>query len=335
MANPLFYRLRNKLQNFLSTISMKRQSFESKTSKQYACDYCNYSTDRKSSYEKHIDSVKHKSNVTVDASKTLICGSCCKEFLSRSGLWRHSQTCETLQSIPLCEPIANAVESENTALTTAITTEAFMAVFSQNTTLTNYLIEQNRMLTEQNKDKQSSVNYSHNNITTNSHNTNSQTFNLQFFLNETCKNAMNLTDFIDQIEITMEDLENMRLLGYSDGVSNIIIKNLNKVALSDRPLHSNDVKRELFYIRNNNKWIKETENYQHILNAVKTVVKKNTKQLMKWRELNPEFKDSSTKTCDIHHQMIINMYNGSDEEEQKNNSKIIRTIAAKVPIPKV
>ena len=164
--------------------------------------------------------------------------------------------------------------------------------------------------------------------------TNNQTFNLQFFLNETCKHAMNLNDFIDQIEITMEDLEDMRRLGYSDGVSNILVKNLDRVAVSDRPVHSNDVKRELFYIRNNNKWIRETEDYQYLIKAINCIVKKNMSQLIKWRELNPEFNDPTSKTCEQHHQMIVNMFNGSDEEAQRNYKKIIRTVANKTPIPK-
>ena len=304
----------------------------------YSCDACGYFTRRISEWHRHIATAKHIKNSSYDCGSsdddtltTYVCEKCDKMYSAKSSYWYHKKRCTAMKELP----IANAVEADNTSLTPVITNEAFMAVFSQNTTLTNYLIEQNKMLTEQNKEMQASVNHSHNTITTNSHNTNSQTFNLQFFLNETCKNAMNLNDFIDQIEITMEDLDDMRRLGYSHGVSNILVKNLDRVALDDRPLHSNDVKRELFYIRNNNKWIKETDDYQYIIKAIKCIVKKNMGQLIKWRELNPEFNDPSTKACEHHHQMIVNMFNGSDEEAQKNYRKIIRTVANKTPIPKV
>lgn len=332
------------------------------TNSKYVCESCQYFTNRLRDWHRHQTSIKHlKMNVTDynynynesdiesendnEDTSAYECDCCLKKYKTKSGYWYHRKTCSgSKTTIAVGEPInEEEIEAEKAMVKSMITPEAFMLVFNQNTTLTNYLIEQNKLLTEQHKDFQNSMilgnSYNTTNNTKNSNNhiinnTQNNTFNLQFFLNETCKNAMNLTDFIDQIEITMEDLENMRLLGYSDGVSNIIVKNLDKVALSDRPVHSNDVKRELFYIRDNNKWIRETDNYQHLINAIKNIVNKNTKQMIKWRAMNPDYKDPSTKTCDIHHQMVINMFNSSDEEAQKNHSKIIRTIASKVSIPK-
>jgi len=305
--------------------------------KTYICEDCDYKTLRKSSYEKHLTTEKHKNNVIMasvsdDAStcvseKTYNCNNCSKTYLSRTGLWFHKKKCEKFV-VAECSPVTNVdVQSEIVKTVMNTVQHMFAEQTKTVTTLVDKLGEVGNITNTTN---------SHNNIHNNQTNNinNHQTFNLNFFLNETCKNAMNLTDFIDQIEITMEDLENIRLLGYSDGVSSILVKNFDKVALSDRPIHSNDVKREKFYIRDKNKWVKETENYQHIINAIKAVVKKNTKQLMKWRELNPDYKDSTTKTCDIYHQMIINMYNGSEEEALKNYERIIKNIAANVPIPK-
>lgn len=299
----------------------------------YVCNDCDFETSQKNKYKIHLNTKKHQRNIELPecSKESYTCMTCSKSYTSRGGLWKHKKSC--LGTTTMIDKPVNSLEPEPDI---TLQNKELRFLVMEQTKIVSTLVEKLGSIcpipTTNTTNNTNNTTNNHNNI----HNTqnNNQTFNLNFFLNETCKNAMNLTDFIDQLEITMEDLENMRLLGYSDGVSNILVKNLDKIAVSDRPIHSNDVKREKFYIRNNNQWVKETENYQYLINAIKAVVKKNTKQLMRWRELNPDFKDSSTKTCDIHHQIVINMFNGSDEEAQKNYSKIIKNIAVNVSIPK-
>lgn len=306
----------------------------------YSCEPCNYYTSKQSDWKRHIQTSKHKSLQL--AKQGFKCELCDRIYTARNSLWYHKKKCSGLmeQASPVDYDItveADVIDigQDSSGQKPQITPDLFIEVVEQNKKFQEFFMDQYKLLAEKHMDLQSNVSNSYNNISNNNMtNNNTQTFNLQFFLNETCKNAMNLNDFIDQIEITMEDLEDMRRLGYSDGVSNILVKNLDKVAISDRPVHSNDVKRELFYIRTNNKWIKETDDYQYLIKAIKCIVKKNMSQLIKWREVNPEFNDPTTKTCEQHHQMIVNMFNGSDEEAQRNYRKIIRTVATKTPIPK-
>ena len=332
---------------------------EQMTSSKYVCESCQYFTNRLRDWHRHQTSIKHlKMNATDynyndsefesenDNEDILAyeCDCCLKKYKTKSGYWYHRKTCTGLKTTVAVGNSINEedIEAEKAMVKSMVTPETFMLMFNQNNSLTNFLMEQSKNMnaliekigtsTNSNSNSNSNNNYTNYNQTNNQ--TTNQTFNLHFFLNETCKNAMNLTDFIDQIEITMEDLEDMRRLGYSDGVSNIFVKNLEKISLSARPVHSNDVKRELFYIRNNNKWFKETDDYMNLIKAIKAIANKNFAHMIKWREQNPEYNDPTTKTHDIHHQMIINMINGNDEEARRNYKKIIRNIATKVFIPK-
>lgn len=317
----------------------------------FECTNCKYYTNRISEWHRHISTAKHikkcsktcEQHIDEEIPTLFVCDICDKTYNLRASYWYHKKKCTPLKAIePIPEPFSEDIEAEKAMVKSMVTPETFMLMFNQNNSLTNFLMEQSKNMnaliekigtsTNSNSNSNSNNNYTNYNQTNNQ--TTNQTFNLHFFLNETCKNAMNLTDFIDQIEITMEDLEDMRRLGYSDGVSNIFVKNLEKISLSDRPVHSNDVKRELFYIRNNNKWFKETDDYMNLIKAIKAIANKNFAHMIKWREQNPEYNDPTTKTHDIHHQMIINMINGNDEEARRNYKKIIRNIATKVFIPK-
>jgi hypothetical protein len=298
----------------------------------FVCDVCNYCTNKQRDWHRHISSLKHlKSSGDIETSEpenSYTCSNCLRSYKSKNGYWCHKKKCQ------ITEAVASVCEPASTDTDMSLVKTMINMMTHHNNNMQQIFMEQTKTVTTLMDKLASSGNTTMTNSCNTINQTNNQTFNLQFFLNETCKHAMNLNDFIDQIEITMEDLEDMRRLGYSDGVSNILVKNLDRVAVSDRPVHSNDVKRELFYIRNNNKWIRETEDYQYLIKAIKCIVKKNMSQLIKWRELNPEFNDPTSKTCEQHHQMIVNMFNGSDEEAQRNYKKIIRTVANKTPIPK-
>jgi uncharacterized protein YegL len=174
--------------------------------------------------------------------------------------------------------------------------------------------------------------HSHNN---NSYNTTNNAFNLNLFLNETCKNAMNITDFVSSINMTLDDLENTGRTGYIEGISNIIVKNLNNLERHMRPLHCSDYKREVLYIKDNDEWLKETENKPILTNAIKIIANKNIKQISKWKDNYPDCNKSDSKKNDLYLKIVSNSMNGSSKEEgEKNIHKIISNIAKKVIIEK-
>ena len=176
-------------------------------------------------------------------------------------------------------------------------------------------------------------NGTHNNsITqTNSHN---KTFNLQFFLNETCKDAMNIMDFVDSIKLQLCDLENVGKLGFVDGISKIIVQNLNSLDENMRPVHCTDTKREVMYVKDDNKWEKENEDKQKLRKVIKHVTHKNSKLFKEFKTKYPGCEKSDSKYSDKYDKLIIEAMGGKGDNDLEKEDKIIKNIAKKVTIEK-
>ena len=178
----------------------------------------------------------------------------------------------------------------------------------------------------------------HNNSTnTNSHNTNNnnKTFNLQIFLNEDCKDALNISEFISSIKMDLDDLETTGKLGYVEGVTRIINKNLNELDQTMRPIHCSDMKREVLYIKNDDQWIKENENKPIFTKAIRQIANENIKQISEWRKKYPDCTDAESRKNDTYLNIVSNAMSGTTSEEQsKNYEKIITKVAKEVTIEK-
>jgi hypothetical protein len=169
----------------------------------------------------------------------------------------------------------------------------------------------------------------------NCNNTNNKTFNLNLYLNETCKDAMNITDFVNSINLNLEDLENTGRKGYVEGISNIFLKNLNNIEHHMRPIHCSDQKREILYIKDNDKWEKECDEKPILTKAIKNVANQNIKQIKNWRDKNPDCTNSESKKNDFYLKIVSNSMNGlTEEESRKNINKIISNVAKEVVIDK-
>ena len=164
------------------------------------------------------------------------------------------------------------------------------------------------------------INIYNNTTTTNSHN---KAFNLNFFLNETCKNAMNITDFVDSIKLQLSDLMEIGEIGYVEGISKIIVKNLNNLDETIRPVHCTDKKRETMYIKDEGEWNKEDEKKTKLKKAVTKVADKNIKLLPQFREKYPDYKNSSSKTSDKYDKMVLEVMTCDDDK----NEKIVKNIS--------
>jgi hypothetical protein len=189
------------------------------------------------------------------------------------------------------------------------------------------------MLLEQNKhmiDLAKVAGNNNNNIVNNN-----QQFNLQFFLNDTCKNAMNIMDFVSQLKVGMDDLEETGRLGFAEGISKIFINGLQQIEINDRPIHCSDPKRAIFYIKDNNLWNKESEDKKLLTNAIKHVANKNIKQIFEWTKEHPEYNDPSSKENDKYLKIVYESMSGSTKEEtDKNYNKIIKNIVKETIIEK-
>jgi len=173
------------------------------------------------------------------------------------------------------------------------------------------------------------------NNTTNNVNTNTNTFNLQLFLNDTCKGAMNMSEFVDTIAIQMCDLENFAHMDYADGVSRILLKNLNNLKTNQRPIHCTDLKRETVYIKENNCWIKETDDKLNLKSAIKLIAFKNIKQINEWVKEHPGCRDPTTKQNVKYNKIVMNsMSGGTVQEKHDNIEKIVKNVTKAVTIDK-
>jgi flagellar motility protein MotE (MotC chaperone) len=162
--------------------------------------------------------------------------------------------------------------------------------------------------------------------------TNNNKFNLNFFLNETCKDAMNLSEFVDSLQITLADLENVGKLGYAEGISRIFTKGLKELEVHKRPIHCSDLKRETVYIKNENKWEKERD---QLKKAIKQITNKNIRLIPKWKEDNPGHQDYHNNKNDEYLKIMYESMGPTDEvEESKSFARIISNLAKETIIVK-
>jgi len=295
----------------------------------YECSNCKYITDNKKDYNKHILTAKHLrltkylQNVPEipTPEKIFICD-CSKEYKHRQSLYTHKQKC----SLKIIENIIeeNIIESENNN----ISPELIFNIIHQNQEFKNLLIEQNKTIIELSKNNNTTnINNSHNN----SHN---KTFNLQLFLNETCKDAMNIMDFVDSIKIQMSDIESIGELGFVNGMSKLIIKNLKALDENMRPIHCNDPKRDSLYVKDKNVWEKEDSDNKKIKKAIKYISHKNICAIPEWREKYPDCIYSDSKKSDQYNHIVVEAMGGPGDNDAEKADKIVKKIAREVTIIK-
>jgi hypothetical protein len=258
-------------------------------------------------------------------SKEYFCNKCNKAYTARNSLWYHQKKC-TVEAKPLLEtvPLGSAMEPQDVE-------KLVQYLMKENAEFKQLLIDQNKQMLEQNKHMvELAKNAGHHN-TNNSHNS----FNLNFFLNDTCKNAMNIMDFVNQLQVGIKDLEETGRVGFAEGISNIFINGLKQVDITDRPMHCSDYKRETIYIKNDNQWHKETDDKALLTNAIKHVACKNMKQIPEWTKIHPEFNNYDSKENDKYLRIVSEAMSGSSEEEtNKNYQKIIKNIVKETVIGK-
>ena len=303
------------------------------------CVKCNFKCLKKGDWNRHILTQKHKydpfegeitSLVPDKCNKnTCLCG---KIFNSRTTTWRHKKNCNKIlnENAGLIIEMIISEKEEDNQKPIMITEEMVMKLLNQNNDLQKTIKEQNSKMLEL-----VSAQLPSNNVVTTNNNTTNNTFNLQIYLNETCKDALNLTDFVSSLHVKLKDLEETAKNGYTEGVSRIFINGLNELEANMRPIHCSDAKRETLYIKNNDEWTKEDLTKSQITKAINTVSNKNIKQISEWQKKYPEYKDIESKQNDKYQEMLYSAMGGSTDEEQSNNiDKIIRNITKEVVIDK-
>jgi hypothetical protein len=283
--------------------------------KQFMCTNCDYSCCRKYNLDRHILSAKHlqvtqvtknEQNEQPKKTSTYSCDICGQTYESRNGLWKHKKKC--------------TIESSETGDVSSLTKLVFE------------LVKSNGDLQKQMFDVCKSTTIMNN--CNNNTNSNNKTFNLQLFLNETCKDAMNIMDFVDSIKFQLSDLESVGELGYIKGISNIIIRNLKALDENMRPVHCSDLRREKIYVKDADTWTKEGADNKILKNAIKYIAHKNVKMIPAFREKYPDCIYSDSRKSDQYNRLIIEAMGGDGNDEDGKANKIISKIAKEVLIEK-
>jgi hypothetical protein len=286
----------------------------------FNCETCDFKCSKKGDFNRHVLTPKHQTNhvmitnndITMTVTEIVkeknskpcfMCG-CGKVYKYRQGLFVHKKICSKKEDPNISDK------------------EIIKLLIKENSEFKNMILEVVKTIQPTNN-------------TINNNNTTNNNFNLQIYLNETCKDALNLVDFVSSLKVQLTDLEETAKIGYTEGVSRIFINGLNELEVNMRPIHCSDAKRETLYIKNNDEWTKEAPDKSHIIKAVKSVSNKNIKQIFEWQKKYPDYKDPESKQNDKYQEMLFTAMGGStDDEQSKNLDKIIRNIAKEVIIDK-
>jgi hypothetical protein len=335
----------------------------------FHCENCDYYCDNKSSYTKHLTTEKHIHNITnvnhttVEDTKIKIlnCEVCNKEFMNKSGLWKHKKKCFIREPNVSTHMLDDSI-GRNTIKDTNIPMDLILEVIKQSKEIQNVLIEQTKelqakllekenqlleqgekLLEKENKllekediviDQQKQlIEMAKKPNMINSNNNNQ--FNLNFFLNETCKNAMNIQDFISSIKLTTQDFETTGKIGFVDGISRIFINELKRIEVERRPLHCTDVKRETVYVKDNDTWEKENQEKKKLKWAINSIAQLNLNQVQDWQQEYPECRENNTVANTHFNKMAMVALGGfGDVEEAKFRDKIMKNVLKEIVVSK-
>ena len=342
----------------------------------YRCECCNYETITKQHYIKHLETSKHKKRIASEIPKNIVeepiqkpvvenlpknvpqnvvkkdekpqysCKTCSRNFVTTSGLWKHSKKCDKETPVStnvISNSVSNAVNTVTIDSSKSLDNQQiFLDLMRHNKEMQNLWIEQTKELHDkmvEKMEKLASTNQiTNNNSNNHTINSNNKQFNLNFFLHETCKDALNFSDFITSItqNLKLEDLEQTGRLGYVDGLSRIFVNALKNTELERRPLHCTDIKRETVYIKEEDKWEKENLEKNTLKNAIDLVAKKNMSQIDEWKDQNPKcLNDTNSNESAVLNKLYMTTIGGfNDDEDEKMKTKIVKNVLTEVVVDK-
>ena len=293
----------------------------------YFCEKCDYQTDNKKDFTKHLSTAKHKmivndsknpQKIPKSQNNQFVCV-CGKIYKYDSGYYRHKKVCN-VNHIPIFEDIQhdNAVVTKSSPERV----DTMFELIKQNQEFKELIVEQNKQIMEL-AQKPTTIN-------------NNQKFNLNVFLNEQCKNAINMSEFLENMELDLEDLTETSRLGYVGGISRILINKLQELDIYKRPLHCTDMKRETLYIRENDEWSKENHSKHKMTELVNKVANKNCKNIRQWTDEHPEYQVFDSPENMEYVRLTQAVLGGLGDQECKQfKDKIIKSVIKEVMVNKI
>ena len=327
---------------------------ETSVNKGFYCEICHFKCRSISDWKRHANTIKHnqsKMETSVNTGNFLtatyasfLCD-CGKSYNSHSGLWKHKKSCHIVKDnsskknqennskmdVDILVELVKQLVKENSELKTIMVEHQNIMAEQQTTIIDKVIDSQNKFFEQTNNFTLELVKNGINNTTNNNTNSHNKAFNLNFFLNETCKNAMNITEFVDSIKLQLSDLINIGEVGFVESMSNIIVKKLNDLDETQRPIHCTDKKRETIYIKDEDKWVKDDEDKKKLRKVINKISYKSQKLFSQFKEKYPDYSDSDSKRSDQYSKIVIESMDDNNKEKQ---DKIIKNISKQVLIEK-
>jgi hypothetical protein len=317
--------------NYLSHIAQHRTFLNEKNAKkrqEFNCNECNFICSKKSEWSRHISTAKHQHRTisnekNAEPKPTYKCSTCDKEYKAKNSLWYHMKKCTS--------PFKNTITTENKIVAfdnPAKSLEIITDLLRQNKELHEQVIEMS-------KEPRQIINNINNITNSNNNNSTNNQFNLNMFLNEDCKNAINIMDFVRSLNLTVEDIEETGRLGYVGGMTRIFINALKDMDVKMRPIHCTDIKRETLYVKDQDTWEKDNAEKNKLKQALKQVAHKNLQLLPEWQEQNPDYRILDTPENQQFMQISLSSLGAyNDEDSQKQDDKIMKNVLKEVLIDK-
>jgi hypothetical protein len=293
-----------------------------KSSNEFSCEKCDYNTSRLSQYDRHLLTAKHQIltdtyNLPKKKNSAFTC-ECGKEYKHRQSLNNHKQKCTYVydmnNDIPDDPPTINDPTSDASTI---------LLLLKQNQDFKQMMLDQTKQLVDAVKNNTGSVTNNNNNTTNN----NNQQFNLNFFLNDTCKDAMNITDFLGNLDVHIDEIEYIGNHGYVNGMTKMIMERLKEMDVTKRPIHCTDIKRETMYIKDKNEWSKDTDELTKVRKILNRISMNNYRTIPEWKNAHPECEVVASRTYDFCYSMMESLLGDVEDEQIKLDNKIIKTMA--------
>jgi hypothetical protein len=306
-----------------------------KNPKEFYCEECNFICSNKKDYNRHLMTAKHqtRTKLTINTqlrSKIFDC-ECGKVYKARNSLWYHKQKCTYVDNMNEDNPaeIQNSIEYVNANEPTS-DASTILLLLKQNQEFKNLMVEQyekNQELQQQLVDAVKNNKGSMTNCNNNTTNNNNNQFNLNFFLNDTCKDAMNITDFLSNLDVHIDELEYIGNHGYVNGMTKMIMERLKGMDVTKRPIHCTDIKRETMYIKDKDEWSKDTDELTKVRKILNRISMNNYRTIPEWKNAHPECEVVASRTYDFCYSMMESLLGDVEDEQLKLDNKIIKTMA--------
>ena len=308
-----------------------------KTPNDYVCESCNFISSNKKDFIRHLSTAKHQMVINGNKKNPKhICSHCDKEFNHLSGLSRHTKKCTPKQ-----EPTEETPIETSQPPPMMPDMSVFIELLKQNQEFKELMIEQSKQIQDTQQENQQlqkqlieAVKTSGSHIE-NQTNNNNQKFNLNFFLNEQCKDAINMSDFLENMELNIEDLTETGRLGYVGGISRILVNKLQELDIYKRPLHCTDMKRETLYIKDNDEWEKQANSKEKMDTIIHKVANMNCKIIPQWQDEHPEYQVFDT-IDNMDYMNLCNVALGGigEQENRQYRDKIVRSVVKEILVDK-